>query len=62
MYCPKCGKEISEGSRFCMHCGADLGGYKVEITPKIDVAPKISVSAKAEGGLALKWKKNRKNT
>lgn len=40
-----------------MHCGADLGGYKVEITPKIEVAPKISVSAKAEGGLALKWKK-----
>jgi len=48
MYCPKCGKEIPEGSRFCMHCGADLSGYKVEVSPKIDVSPKISVSAKAE--------------
>ena len=49
MYCPKCGKENPEGARFCMHCGADLSGYKVEISPKIDVSPKISVSAKAEG-------------
>jgi hypothetical protein len=50
MYCPKCGKENPEGSRFCMDCGADLSSYKVEISPK------ISVSAKAEGGMALKWK------
>ena len=49
MYCPKCGKESLEGARFCMHCGADLSGYKVEISPKIEVSPKISVSAKAEG-------------
>ena len=57
MHCPKCGKENPEGSRFCMHCGADLSEYKVELSPKIDVSPKISVSAKAEGGVALKWKK-----
>ena len=50
MYCPKCGEENQEGAKFCMHCGADLSGYKVEISPK------ISVSAKAEGGVALKWK------
>ena len=56
MYCAKCGKENPEDARFCMHCGADLSGYKVEISPKIEVAPKISVSAKAEGGVALKWK------
>ena len=49
MYCQKCGKENPGGARFCMHCGADLSGYKVEISPKIDVSPKISVSAKAEG-------------
>ena len=48
MYCPKCGKENPEDARFCMHCGADLSGYKVEVSPKIDVSPKISVSAKAE--------------
>ncbi|KAF5435423.1 zinc-ribbon domain-containing protein [Candidatus Methanophagaceae archaeon] len=50
MYCPKCGKENPEDARFCMDCGADLGGYRVVISPK------ISVSAKAEGGVALKWK------
>jgi hypothetical protein len=43
-FCPKCGKENPEGSRFCMHCGADLGGYKVEISPKIDVSPSIKVT------------------
>jgi hypothetical protein len=57
MFCPKCGKENPEGAKFCMHCGADLSGYKVEISPKVEVSPKISVSAKAEGGVALKWKK-----
>ena len=56
MYCPKCGKKNPEDARFCMHCGADLSEYKVEVAPKIEVSPKISVSAKAEGGVALKWK------
>ena len=41
MYCPKCGKENPEGARFCMHCGADLSEYKVEISPNIVVSPKI---------------------
>ena len=50
MYCQKCGEENPEGAKFCMNCGADVSGYKVEISPK------ISVSAKAEGGVALKWK------
>ena len=58
MYCPKCGKENPEGARFCMHCGADFSGYKVEISPKIDVSPKISVSAKVEGVPYPKWKPN----
>ncbi len=43
MYCPKCGRKNPEGARFCMHCGADLSGYKVEISPKIQVSPKIEV-------------------
>ncbi len=24
MFCPKCGKEVSEGAQFCEHCGANL--------------------------------------
>ena len=24
MYCPNCGKEISDGTRFCPYCGASL--------------------------------------
>lgn len=43
MYCPKCGKENLEDARFCMHCGADLSGYKVEISPNISVSPYITV-------------------
>ena len=54
MYCPKCGEENQEDAKFCMHCGADLSGYKVEISPK------ISVSAKAEGGVALKYRPKEK--
>ena len=50
MYCQKCGKKNPEGAKFCMHCGDNLSGYKVEISPKIEVSPKIeikpSVSAK----------------
>lgn len=48
MYCPKCGKENSEDAKFCMHCGADLSEYKVEISPKIEVSPKIDVSLDIE--------------
>ncbi len=54
MYCPKCGKANPEGGRFCMHCGADLNGHKVEIKPEIEVSPKIE--AKAEGVPYPKWK------
>ena len=24
MYCPKCGEEIKDGSKFCKHCGAEI--------------------------------------
>ena len=48
MYCSKCGKENPVGARFCMHCGADLSGYKVEISPKVEVSPKIKVSPEIE--------------
>lgn len=55
MYCPNCGKEIPERSRFCMSRGADLSGYKVEFSPKIEVSPKVSAYAKAEGVPYPKW-------
>jgi TM2 domain-containing membrane protein YozV len=28
MYCPKCGKEILEGTRYCEFCGCDTMNYK----------------------------------
>ena len=30
-FCPKCGKEVNEGSTFCPQCGQDL---KVGVTPE----------------------------
>lgn len=24
MYCPKCGNQVDEGSKFCMTCGAQI--------------------------------------
>lgn len=26
MYCPKCGKEVTEGTEFCVNCGTRVGG------------------------------------
>lgn len=42
MYCTSCGKEISEGKKFCPQCGAPLGAkavMKYEETQKMDVSP-----------------------
>lgn len=56
MFCPKCGKEIADGSicNFCMYCGTDLRDFKAE--PKIEISPKIHAEAKAEGVPYPKWK------
>jgi tetratricopeptide (TPR) repeat protein len=43
MYCPNCGKGNPKGARFCMHCGANMNGYMVEISPNIEVSPNIIV-------------------
>ena len=24
MFCPKCGEEIKDGSKFCKHCGSEI--------------------------------------
>ena len=28
MFCPSCGKEIKDGSKFCKYCGADIKSKK----------------------------------
>ncbi len=30
MYCKNCGKEITEGAKFCSHCGAGTGATPVQ--------------------------------
>ncbi len=47
-FCQTCGKKNPEDATFCMHCGADLGEMKVEISPKIEVSPKIKVKTSTE--------------
>jgi cell division protein FtsZ len=60
MYCPKCGKEIPEGSRFCIRCGADLRVYEADVSQKSEVSLKVDEneikgkSAEEKIGLALK--------
>jgi len=33
-YCPNCGKEIEEGSKFCKYCGAKVGEGEIEVKEK----------------------------
>lgn len=30
IFCPKCGKEISEKSVFCLYCGANVSEFRTE--------------------------------
>jgi len=34
MYCPNCGKEIEEGSKFCKYCGAKIGEGEIRVKEK----------------------------
>jgi general secretion pathway protein G len=34
MFCPKCGKEVSEGAQFCQHCGTNLQVSEPGVKPK----------------------------
>ena len=38
MYCDKCGREIEDGSLFCKHCGASLGGEAPVLQPETAAA------------------------
>ena len=33
MYCPNCGKQIPEGSKFCPECGMTLGAEPANVMP-----------------------------
>jgi len=39
MLCPKCQKEIADGSNFCYNCGAQLGSGAPASTPPPTAAP-----------------------
>lgn len=32
MYCPNCGKQIQQGSKFCIHCGAQIYAPNPQVT------------------------------
>ena len=34
MFCPKCGKEVSEGAQFCEYCGTNLQASEPGVKPK----------------------------
>ena len=34
MYCPNCGKQIEEGSKFCRYCGLSVGKSEIETRQK----------------------------
>lgn len=52
MFCEKCGKPISSGSRFCQHCGAVIS---VEADTPVD-SPAAPAVAVAQGAAAAKAK------
>ncbi len=29
MICPRCGKEIEDGAKFCSYCGSEIGNYSI---------------------------------
>ena len=40
MFCPKCGKDIKDGSKFCKHCGSEIKKNKngTSVPNKVDNA------------------------
>ena len=51
-YCPQCGSEVPENSKFCFSCGADLSGFNANPAPNL--APQNFVDPDAEPVVVLK--------
>jgi eukaryotic-like serine/threonine-protein kinase len=49
MRCPKCTSEISDGSRFCSHCGAVLAADATETVAMRAKPPSTSISSAEDG-------------
>lgn len=48
MFCPKCGKEIKDGSKFCKHCGSEIKKQQPDTTTPVTT----NVSSDDDRGLA----------
>ncbi|MBM3132717.1 MAG: zinc-ribbon domain-containing protein, partial [Chloroflexi bacterium] len=46
-FCPKCGNQVPDGSRFCRHCGAGLTG--AQQTPPTSARPPVSQPSQGSG-------------
>ena len=46
MYCPNCGRQISEGSHFCPYCGADVEGTPLPSEEREADASRASIPPK----------------
>ena len=51
-YCPQCGSEVPENSKFCFSCGADLSGFNANPAPNL--TPQNFVDPDAEPVVVLK--------
>ena len=54
MFCPKCGKQLVDGARFCASCGAQLEGTQAQsvVSVQIPPAPKRGKKSFAIGAVA----------
>lgn len=53
MFCPKCQKEIADGSKFCYNCGAQLaGGASAPTTAPAYIPPKKLVRSSNDKKIA----------
>ena len=61
MFCPKCGAQLPDGSRFCASCGSQIGGAPAPaaapqagyVPPVQPIKPSIAVSGLATNDLGM---------
>ena len=53
MYCPKCGKKIRDGIKFCDACGSEIEEDKKEMLAKRSESRKMKILAFVGFGIAL---------